>query len=96
MRKCSKREVVKKFDETEYGSKLTRWVYMAIFISMICIAICGSICIITDQLTLELEFVNQIRLQVLKILTFISVVCMCYFYGKRDGAIDQLIKKEEK
>ena len=96
MRKCSKKEVVKKFDKTEYGCKLTRWVYMAIFISMFCVAVSGSLCIINDQLTIELEIANQVRLEVLKIITFLSVVCMCYLYGKRDGAIDQLMKKDQK
>ena len=69
---------------------------MAIFISMICVTICGSMCIITDQMTIELGLANQIRLEVLKILTFLSIVCMCYLYGKRHGAIDQLIKKDKK
>lgn len=92
MYEFNKKEIRKKFKGTEYGKKTNGWLYISIIITVIFIIIYGVLCILSCGENIELKITSQILLDILKTLTLISVICMCYFDGKRDGAIEQFKK----
>ena len=95
MYEFNKREIRKKFKETEYGKKTNRWLYISIIITIIFVIVYGFLCILSCRENIELNITSQILLDILKTLTLISVICMCYFDGKRDGAIEQFKKNRK-
>lgn len=96
MYEFSKKEIRKKFKETEYGKKTNRWFYLSLVVTIVLIIVYGVISILACGENINLTTTSQILLDLLKTLTFISIICMCYFDGKRDGAIEQFKKTSKK
>ena len=96
MYEFNKKETRKKFKQTKYGKDTNRWLYIALFVTIIYVTVCVTLCILCSRLSIELNCINQNLLILLKALTVVSVMCMCYFDGKRDGAIEQFKKTLKK
>ena len=86
MYEFSSKEIKKEFKKTEYGKKTNKWLYTSIFIVVFLLVI-G----IVFGLLLNLGYlkINEAILTLMETLFFISLITMCYFDGKRDGAIEQ-------
>lgn len=81
------KEIRKKFKETAYGKKTNKMLYISLpfGIAALVFYILITINVIKlDEATLRLAFA----------IIYVAVIIMCYFDGKRDGAIEQFkIKK---
>ena len=83
-----KKEVREKFKKTELGSKLNKKLYISI-----CICIVSLIVLILNLYIIK----NDIILIFIPTIFAVSLVIMCYYDGKRDGAITQFsIDKDKK
>lgn len=95
MYEFTKKEIRKKFKETEYGKKTNRWLLLSFVVAFVSYVICTCLCVLANGENVELSSSSEILLTLLKIITFLSIISMCYFDGKRDGAIEQF-KKDNK
>ena len=83
-----KKEVRESFKKTELGSKLNKKLYISI-----CVCIISLIVLILDLYIIK----NDIILIFIPTIFAVSLVIMCYYDGKRDGAITQFsIDKDKK
>lgn len=90
MYEFTKKEIRKKFKETEYGKKTNRWLYTSAIIALVVFIIGETLGILyfTDVLKVEDNcFFNC--LGIILPVFFITCIIACYFDGKRDGAIEQ-------
>lgn len=81
MYELSKKEVRKKFRETEYGRKTNIWLYISGILTLILFII---LILPSKVISLSEDFYH-----VLDCLFMVSLIVTCYFDGKRDGAIEQ-------
>ena len=81
------KETRKKFKETEYGKKTNKLLYISAPFGII--ALIFYILITTKVIEL-----GDSMLSFAFGLIFIAVIIMCYFDGKRDGAIEQFKRKK--
>ena len=89
MYEFSKKEVRQKFKKTEYGQKTNTWLMLSSFAAIISLITCICLTVLASGENVELSFTSEMLLVVLKTITFICLITMCYFDGKRDGAIEQ-------
>lgn len=80
MYEFSKKEVRKKFVETEYGKKVNTWLYIS--------GVIAVFFLVFSILSRIVSFSETI-IEIIDIGFFISAVFVCYFDGKRDGAMEQ-------
>ena len=92
MYEFSKREVREKFKKTEYGKKTNEWLILSGIIATVSVIVCICVSVLASGENVNLSFSSEILLITLKSITFISIITMCYFDGKRDGAIEQFKK----
>lgn len=81
MYEFSKKEVRKKFKETEYGRKTNIWLYISVTITLILFII---LILPSKVISFSEAFYDA-----LDSLFMVSLIVACYFDGKRDGAIEQ-------
>ena len=81
------KETRKRFKETEYGKKTNKMFYAALPFGMI--ALVFYILIITNIIKID-----EMTLRMVIGLIYIAIIIMCYFDGKRDGAIEQFKRKK--
>ena len=89
-------ENVKQFKETEYGKKTNRWFWLSSIIAIIFVVVYAVLSILSCGENMSLTTTSEILLDLLRALTFISIISACYFDGKRDGAIEQYKKTLKK
>ena len=79
------KKIREKFKKTKYGKQVNKYLY----ISLGCLLIVILAIIICAILKTPIKDIAAL----LSLPLFISIVFMCYFDGKRDGAIEQFKRK---
>lgn len=89
MYEFTKKEIRNKFKKTKYGKKVNKMFIVSFVIALIFCSVWGFIIGYIDGAELELTKLQENLLNYLDILTILAVIIVCYFDGKRDGAIEQ-------
>lgn len=89
MIKLTKKGIIDKFRETNYGKKIYKTLLILVIITIFLFVVST---VFYCVFSLESDFLTDVEGLILNILyctTMISIVITCYFAGKRDGAIEQ-------
>ena len=81
------KETRKKFKETEYGKKTNKWLYITVPFGIAAL-------VFYILITIKVIELEGSMLSLAFGLIFIAIIIMCYFDGKRDGAIEQFKRKK--
>lgn len=86
----TKKEIREKFKKTEYAKKLNKRLNVSIIFCVILVLIAFIFAMLVGSEVYEIkeELFNEIITDV-KYIVGIEVIILSYFYGKRDGAIEQ-------
>lgn len=96
MYEFEKKELRKEFKETEYGKKTNKMLYTSIIVGLVIFGVVSFVLGFLDGLDLcETLFIRELLSNILSPLFFVIAVVVCYFDGKRDGAITQYKKSRK-
>ena len=89
MYEFTKKEIRKKFKETDYGKKTNKWLYISMFITIIIYITALVFFYLFIKNIDDLNDIYYIMFPIIGALVLTSSITTCYFDGKRDGAIEQ-------
>lgn len=84
-----RRNLDEKLNTNNYIVSTNRWIGISAFFVIILITLYITLCVLIEVENVILTSSNEILLDVLKIMMFLSIIYFSYLYGKRNGAIEQ-------
>ena len=85
------KETMNKFNNTEFGKKYSKNLYASVTAFLICAVTMTSGLFVLKLCCSEEEYIHFIRsygIMYIEIMTLLSII-MCFFFGRREGAIKQ-------
>lgn len=82
------KKIREKFKKTVYGKKVNDMLLKSL-ITMTSIIVVGLLCFLFHIIELISTDIFVPTIALLSFLLFMSIITVCYFDGKRDGAIEQ-------
>ena len=85
-----------KFKKSEYGKKINKTLHISLIISAVLFTSSIVVFILVGAGSELLTAREDMLLNILFVLTAITVIITCYFGGKRDGALGQYKESKKK